>query len=646
MTTGEPDMRHRVTALRIWLQRWQKPLWLALVLALFCVPLFVGLGRTDLRNDEAIYAYAVDSILETGDWLNPRSSPNPDIVFLEKPPLKTWLVALPMRIGLLPHNEFGFRFWDALFGSVAFLYVFALGRRMAGPLCGLFALFVLYAFAPLLYEHGLRDNVMEASLILAYCGGIYHFLRWSESTNSRPRRWHAVAVGLFFVLGFMTKFVAVLFLPMILVATSLLVPAVFAKIRREWLLWGGVTALAAALIVPWFAYEAVHLGHFLWDVMVGEHVVRRLTGTLIADHLHAWHFYLSEIFAWTSGSGTFYLAAAGGLLLVVRSVRGRWLEGVSALVWFALPLTLISFGTSKLAYYMYPFLPPFALAVGYLLCWLLETSRAPVDRLIKVLDERAGGLKMPRTLRIALVVLCAVSATVAIVALVYGPIEIRVDTVRIFRNRSILRPTIFALVFGFLGARGLAVARPALIVMLMALAPIPLYRSSLSRTVVERHIFRFARDCVIEVRDRERRAGRATPALLAYLPVGHFGHPAYFYLRGAGFDWTDPISDGTLANALNVVGSQRPVLVPFDRYVEYRHGQPPIPTTPLPPAFLTWAGTMPAVDDWIRLTRAIGAINTEMADVQLLLPGPYAVCGEPPPLGPLLPMPPPTGDWR
>src|SRR5258707_11228092 len=96
-------------------------LWLALVIGAFCLPLFVGLGRSDLQGDEAIYSFGVDRILESGDWLAPKSSPHEDAVFLEKPPLKFWIVAGPIKIGLLPHNEFGLRFWDALFGATAFL---------------------------------------------------------------------------------------------------------------------------------------------------------------------------------------------------------------------------------------------------------------------------------------------------------------------------------------------------------------------------------------------------------------------------------------------------------------------------------------------------------------------------------------------
>ena len=97
-------------------------LWLALVILAFCAPLFIGLGRTDLENDEAIYSYAVDSILARGDWLDPLLSPSDQTVFLEKPPLKFWIVAAPIAAGLLPHDEAGMRVWDALFGALAFIY--------------------------------------------------------------------------------------------------------------------------------------------------------------------------------------------------------------------------------------------------------------------------------------------------------------------------------------------------------------------------------------------------------------------------------------------------------------------------------------------------------------------------------------------
>lgn len=145
-----------------------------------------------MRNDEALYSYAVERILETGDWLTPRLIPD-DGPFYEKPPLKLWIVAGAMKLGLVPQNETGLRYFDALFGGVAFLYVYTLGWRLAGVACGLLSVLLLFTLDPLLFAHGLRSNNMEAAVLLGYCGGAYHFLRWVEE-QSRPRL-HALAVA-------------------------------------------------------------------------------------------------------------------------------------------------------------------------------------------------------------------------------------------------------------------------------------------------------------------------------------------------------------------------------------------------------------------------------------------------------------------
>ena len=146
--------------------------WLAAVLVFFCLPLFVNLGTTDLDNDEAIYSFAVDRMVASGDWVVPRMIATADGPFLEKPPLKFWTVAFPIRAGWLPADEFGLRFWDALFGAASFVYVFLIGAWLLNPLCGFISVLFLFAHAPLLFSHGLRSNTMDSALVLAYCGGI------------------------------------------------------------------------------------------------------------------------------------------------------------------------------------------------------------------------------------------------------------------------------------------------------------------------------------------------------------------------------------------------------------------------------------------------------------------------------------------
>jgi 4-amino-4-deoxy-L-arabinose transferase-like glycosyltransferase len=134
-------------------------------------------------------------MVKDGDWLTPKSAPSESEPFFEKPPLKFWIVALPIKAGLLPANEFGMRFWDAVMGSVAFLYVFAIGRRLAGPICGFAASSFCSRTRPLVLAHGLRTNNMEAAVFLAYAAAIYHFMAWR--TSGPDDRGHIFAMASF-----------------------------------------------------------------------------------------------------------------------------------------------------------------------------------------------------------------------------------------------------------------------------------------------------------------------------------------------------------------------------------------------------------------------------------------------------------------
>ncbi|MBM3778884.1 MAG: hypothetical protein FJW23_11740 [Acidimicrobiia bacterium] len=349
--------------------RLQTTAWLALVAVFFAIPLARGLGDFQLRGDEAIYAYAVDRILETGDWLAPRAI-QWDGPFLEKPPLKMWLVAGAMYAGVLPHDEFGMRAWDALFGIASFLYVFLLGRRLMGPVSGAAALLVLFTMPQLLTVHGLRSHNMEAALVLCHCGGLYHFARWMDGTGRRPAR-HATGVALYFVLGFMTKFVAALFLP--LVCAAVLLGARERHLLARWREWRAGAALAAGLIVPWFAYAAIRFGDGFWQEIVGIHVVTRFTGSLDPAHLAPWHYYVTYTWAELGRSGSRWIVLAGLVELKRQAWAGRP-EARLLLWWWWLPIGLMSLGTSKLSHYVYPFLPPLALAAGVMTAAVARTA--------------------------------------------------------------------------------------------------------------------------------------------------------------------------------------------------------------------------------------------------------------------------------
>lgn len=243
--------------------------------------------------------------------------------------------------------------------------MFAIGRRLGGTVCGLVAVLALFVHRPLVMEHGLRSNNMEAALVLAYCGGVYHFLRWRSDESSARRRGHAIAVSVYFVLAFMTKFVAALFLPGVLLASLLLRREDRARITREWRMWVVPACLAVVLISPWFLYQAHRSGDEVWAIMFGQHVLTRFTSSLDVSHLQPWQYYFTTMVQQLRAWQTLGFAVLGLGLIFLRTWREDWPDGALILLWIVLPLSVMSLLTSKIYHYAFPVLPPVALAAGY-----------------------------------------------------------------------------------------------------------------------------------------------------------------------------------------------------------------------------------------------------------------------------------------
>jgi 4-amino-4-deoxy-L-arabinose transferase-like glycosyltransferase len=542
-------------------------LWLALVVVLFCLPLANDLGRADLENDEAIYAFAVDTMVRTGDWLTPKSIPDENSPFLEKPPLKFWIVAAPIRLGLVPHNQFGLRIWDVVFGSVAFLYVFGIGRRLDGPLAGFISVLMLFVHQPLLFVHGLRSHSMEAAVVLSYCGGVFHFLAWRASETATRRRLHILAVVLWFVLGFMTKFVAALFLPLTLGLMAMTTRDDRARLRRDLWVWLVAGAFGAALVAPWFVIQYSLRGHELWKVMFQEHVVTRFTAALNPTHVHPWSYYVLEMSRQLRESGTFSVTIAGLLLLGLAAVRDGRREAGVVLAWFIVPVALISMLSSKLYHYAYPFVPPLAIAAGYAVMvlsrWAWIASAAPLSRLLG-----SGDAAEPRRRAAAAVVAVAVA---------------------------------------------------------VALLPLGAYRATIARTTEGAYPIQAVRDCLRPIAARE--AGGSGPGPGVWAEGAIFSQSFGYYLKDLGpFQSREVRSDPTVYMHLYSASHYRPVLLSRENFESLtRLDQDE--TRQVIERAARKAGLEPSVLAESVVRTPVGRVYFGV-DV-LLLPGPYSVCGSP-----------------
>ena len=629
------------------------------IVVLFGLPLFLGLGRIDLRNDEAIYSYSVDSILEDGAWLTPETSPQTVSPgdphdrefrpFLEKPPLKFWIVAAPIKLGLLPHDEFGMRFWDALFGTLAFVYVFLIGRRLVDSVCGFGAVFFLFIQWWFVFRHGLRANVMEAALVLAYCGGIYHFLRWSES-QQESRRWlHILSFAGWFTLGFMTKFVAVIFLPWVVGIAALVSSDWRRRLWTDRWRWLGGVAVAAALIVPWFAYEHSLYGTRFWQVIFGEHVYERMIDSLDPMHVRPWHYYLTELNIEMRNAQTQGWLLVGVVLWLVDTIRRRWNGGFLVIVWFAAPIGLISLSNSKIFHYTFPFLPAVALMAAYPLSLLVRMARLKptgFDRLDALATSlsRSGWREAvvrfftKRSVRAALFVIASVSFATALATLLVGPFEITAFGMSLLRNSSVIRPLVIAALcllplasahFGILMAG---------LVLFLILFPLQRYTVTFEHALTVNRPLGAVRDCLVEKYEEIKSAEPAARSrLYVHLPKGEgLTHNYNYYFRVLDV-WERPrtMDDGHLYSRLFTEGEQAPTIIFEADYLSFLQRvnvldsdsaeQIPAEVMDDSPATEPEPRTSPTQR---RLPAALwlGVGGDGVTEALILLPGPFATC--------------------
>ncbi len=243
--------------------------------------------------------------------------------FLEKPPLKFWMVAAPIYFGWLPANEFGERFVDALLGSLAFLYVFGIGRKLAGPVAGSRRRRSCCSHSTRCLQSRRTHQQHGVGHAAGLCGGVYHFLAW-RSVNPDVKR-HVFAMSLCFVLGFMTKFVAAIFLPVVLVLAAASTRQDLGRVCRDWL-----DVRAGRLAGGRPDRTVVRLpvrprGARLSGEIFGKHVMKRFTAYLDPAHLHPWNYYFIEIWKQLGRAGATHDLLVGAVLLVWRS-RARALD--------------------------------------------------------------------------------------------------------------------------------------------------------------------------------------------------------------------------------------------------------------------------------------------------------------------------------
>ena len=343
----------------------------ALTLTLAVLNLGTRLDREAVTAwDESLYATTAAEMVASGDWLVTTFHGEVDY-YNTKPPLNVWLIATSFRI-------FGIDLWSLRLPSAiaAFLTILTLQwwcRRCFGALFALLSTVVLSTTFSFLYVHAARSGNPDAWLTLVVLLTVVTL--WAARTAPARLAW----LGPLAAAAFLLKGSAVL-LPLLIVGCVLTIRGV----RRA-----EAKALSVAMLLfliptgSWAIARWRFDGWRFFDAMVNYDLVAR-TLHYLEGHEHGVFYFLHVL-----QKDQYDWLATAVILLVVMSVTRRdpsaslpfdrdmrWLLGI----WAGATLLVPSVMATKLAWYLNPFYPVFAVGVTLVLTRAFDAFASDTQR--------------------------------------------------------------------------------------------------------------------------------------------------------------------------------------------------------------------------------------------------------------------------
>lgn len=329
---------------------------IAILVAVACVTLFFGLGRSDVYNpDEPREVEMAREMHATGDFLVPRLNAEP---FLEKPPLFYWLVVAAYRVSDGP-NETAARFVPAIAGLLTVLCTFLLARALLGESAAFLAGLVLLTAFEFFYIA--RRSMIDMPLTLATTMAGLGMYRALTGTG---RRWPWLLLGYAgFALALLFKGIVGAGLPGIAVLAWIVARRDARAIVRLAMPIGLVAAFVPVAL--WVHALGERLGAPAVHEFVVVNNVMRFTGGASKGHDNPFWYYLPTLltdFAPWSALLPFAIVAACG------AAARRRPQVRDPLLAFALPFLFLSVASTKRGIYLLPIYPYAAILVAWYLC--------------------------------------------------------------------------------------------------------------------------------------------------------------------------------------------------------------------------------------------------------------------------------------
>ncbi|MCX6348909.1 MAG: glycosyltransferase family 39 protein [Candidatus Aureabacteria bacterium] len=315
-------------------------------IALLCYLLPLG-TRPLFIPDEYRYAEIPREMLDSGDWVVPRLG---GLRYFEKPPLAFWLSGL--SLAAFGRNPFAARLPSALSALSCALVLAALVRRMTGERRS--AASTALIFLSFFMSGGIAmTNLVDFPFVLFLAAALAAFYYADTERPGGRRTLYLLLCGAAAGAAFLTKGFLAFVLPALVVVPYLLWER---RLGDFFYYLPPVLIAALAVILPWAIL--IHRAEpTFWDYFIITEHLQRFLGASFTQHTEPFWFFL-PVLAW---------ALIPWILLAPPAVRGLLRAGNIrrplrlAISWALFPFLFLSVSEGKLATYVLPCLPAFAI---------------------------------------------------------------------------------------------------------------------------------------------------------------------------------------------------------------------------------------------------------------------------------------------
>lgn len=319
---------------------------------LFLIPLILYFGLLpvlpQMEPDETRYSLIAAAMNESGNYVTPRLK---NVIYLEKPPLVSWINSFAFRI--MGENDFAARFFPALCAWGCVLLTFFIGRHFRDEKTGLYAAAILTVSCFHFFLG--RLNILDMPLTFFVCLSIW----LGYLALKKPAQKYLFYLFYFVcALTFLTKgLIGVVFPFAILIIWLFWV----GRWRNAVLMFSPVGILIFIVVVsPWLILAHLENPDFLWFFFVREHFMRFTTQ--MHGKVEPFYFYLPFILGGTI-PWSVYLISAWKRKIISESMFSKE-DNRLLFVWFAFIFLFFTVSSSKLPTYIAPVFIPLAILAG------------------------------------------------------------------------------------------------------------------------------------------------------------------------------------------------------------------------------------------------------------------------------------------